>query len=53
MQTSESAGSTATMLELAPIGVHWHDAGARQLPMCVRGSLYGTLRSMPLVAQWR
>jgi len=26
------------MLELAPTWVHWHDAGARQLPMCVRGS---------------
>ena len=26
-------------------------AGARQLPMCVRGSPYGTLRSMPLVAE--
>ena len=24
------------MLELAPTWVHWHDAGARQLPMCVR-----------------
>ena len=46
----ESAGSTATILELAPMGVHWHDAGARQLPM---GWPYGTLRSMPLVAQWR
>jgi len=45
--------ATATMLELAPIWVHWHDAGARQLPMCVRGSPYGTLRSMPLVADWR
>jgi hypothetical protein len=45
--------ATATMLELAPIWVHWHDAGARHLPMCVRGSPYGTLRSMPLVAKWR
>jgi hypothetical protein len=45
--------ATATMLELAPTWVHWHDAGARQLPMGVRGSPYGTLRSLPLVAQWR
>ena len=29
--------ATATILELAPIWVHWHDAGARQLPMCVGG----------------
>ena len=45
--------TVARMLELAPTWVHWHDAGARQLPMCVRGSPYGTLRSMPLVAEWR
>jgi hypothetical protein len=43
--------ATATILELAPIWVHWHDVGVRQLPMCVRGSPYGTLRSMPLVAK--
>jgi hypothetical protein len=45
--------ATATVLEFALIWVHWRDAGACQLPMCVRGSPYGTLRSMPLVAEWR
>ena len=45
--------TVARMLELAPTWVHWHDAGARQLPMCVRGSPYGTLRSRPPVAEWR
>jgi hypothetical protein len=47
------AHATATMVELASTWVHWHDAGARLLPMCVRGSPYGTLGSMPLVAEWR
>jgi hypothetical protein len=41
------------MLALASTWVHWHDAGARQLLMCVRGSPYGTLRSMPLVTEGR